>query len=75
MGMGRPFILSGITQPTSFYALNIERVGSNPQSEIRDSSHLRIYFFKVEVETLQRENAGDNNTPGRIAHPRGNAPR
>jgi hypothetical protein len=66
MGMGRPFILSGLTQPTSFYALNVERVFANPQSEFRDCAHLRIFYFKVEAGTVRTDNAGDGNTPGRI---------
>jgi len=67
MAMGRPLILSGIRQPTSFYALNVERVTVNPQSEITDSSHIRAYYFKVEAGTIQRPNAGDGNTPCRIS--------
>jgi hypothetical protein len=70
MGMGRQFILSGITQPASFYALNVERVFANPQSEIRDSAHVRIFYFKVEAGTVRSENAGDGNTPARIARSR-----
>jgi len=67
MAMGRPLVLKGIRQPTSFYALNVERVVTNPQSEIQDSSHIRVYYFKVEAGTIQRENAGDANTPCRIS--------
>jgi len=67
MAMGQPFILKGIRQPTSFYALNVERVTSNPQSQIQDCSHIRVYFFKVEAGTLNRPNAGDANTPCRIS--------
>jgi hypothetical protein len=68
MAMGRPWVLKGIRHPTSFYALNVERVLSNPQSEIKDCSHLRIYYFKVEAGTISRANAGDGNTPCRIAN-------
>jgi len=67
MAMGRPFILQGVRQPTAFYALNVERVTVNPQSEIKDCSHIRAYYFKVEAGTIQRPNAGDGNTPGRIS--------
>ena len=70
MAMGQPFILDEVRQPTSFYAMNIERVLSNPQSEIRDCSHIRVYYFKVEAGTLNRPNAGDGNTPCRIANSR-----
>jgi hypothetical protein len=66
MGMGRPFILSGLKQPTAFYSLNVERVFANPQSEFRDCEHLRIYYFKVEAGTVRSDNAGDGNTPGRL---------
>ena len=67
MAMGQPFILEGIRQPTSFYALNVERVTTNPQSHILNCSNIRVYFFKVEAGTLNRSNAGDNNTPCRIS--------
>ncbi len=67
MAMGRPLSLEGIRQPTAFYALNVERVTTNPQSEIRDCSHIRLYYFKVEAGTISRENAGDGNTPCRIS--------
>ncbi len=67
MAMGRPFVLSVIRQPASFYALNVERIVTNPQSEIRDCAHVRVYYFKVESGTIQRPNAGDANTPCRIS--------
>jgi hypothetical protein len=70
MGMGRQFVLSGVTQPTAFYALNVERVFANPQSEFKDCAHLRIYYFKVEAGTVRSDNAGDGNTPGRITRSR-----
>ncbi|NLY00626.1 MAG: hypothetical protein GXY83_31400 [Rhodopirellula sp.] len=67
MSMGRPLILSGIRQPTALYALNVERVTVNPQSEIKNCQGIRVYYFKVEAGTIQRPNAGDGNTPGRIS--------
>ncbi len=70
MAMGRPLLLTGIRQPTSFYALNVERIVTNPQSKIQDCSHVRVYYFKVESGTIQRENAGDENTPCRITRSR-----
>lgn len=70
MAMGRPFVLKGIRQPTSFYALNVERVKTNPQSEFQDCDHIRVYYFKVESGTIQRPNAGDANTPCRISDSR-----
>jgi hypothetical protein len=70
MAMGRPLILSGIRQPTALYALNVERVTVNPQSEIKDCERIRVYYFKVEAGTIQRPNAGDGNTPGRISDSR-----
>ena len=70
MAQGGPLVLKGIQQPLSFYALNVERKGTNPQSEITDCSHVRIYYFKVEAGTISRENAGDGNTPCRISNSR-----
>jgi len=67
MAMGRPFVMREIKQPTSFYAINVERVLSNPQSIIEDCSHIRVYYFKVEAGTIDRPNAGDGNTPCRIS--------
>ena len=66
MAMGRPLVWSGLRQPTAFYALNVERVTSNPQSEIKNCEHVRVYYYKVEAGTIQRANAGDGNTPCRI---------
>jgi hypothetical protein len=59
MAMGRPFVLEGIRQPTRFYSLNVERVTTNPQSTIRACENIRIYYFKNESGTIQRENGGD----------------
>ena len=70
MAMGRPFVLDGIRQPTRFYSLNVERVTTNPQSTIRDCEDIRVYYFKVESGTIQRDNAGDANTPCRIVDSR-----
>ena len=67
MAMGRQFVLKGTREPTSFYALNVERIVTNPQSELRDCEHVRVYYFKVESGTIQRPNAGDANTPCRIS--------
>jgi hypothetical protein len=69
--MGQQFVLEGIRQSTSFYALNVERVLTNPQAEIRNCSHVRIYYFKVEAGTIQPGNPlidRDANTPGRISN-------
>lgn len=43
------FRVRGTRRPIAFYALNVERVRNNPQSEIRDASNVRIYFLKVEA--------------------------
>jgi hypothetical protein len=67
MAQGGPLVVEGIKQPLAFYALNVERKGTNPQSEITSSAHVRIYYFKVEAGTISRENAGDGNTPCRIS--------
>jgi hypothetical protein len=66
MAMGRPYILRGVTQPTSCYALNVERVTSNSQSQFQDCPPLRIYYFKAEAGTIQRAHADDGTTPCRI---------
>ncbi len=58
--------MEGVRQPTSFYAWNVERKGTNPQSLIRNCANIRIYCFKVEAGTVNRPNAGDANTPCRI---------
>ncbi len=67
MARGGPLVLKGLTQRLSFYALNVERKATNPQSEITNCSQIRIYYFKVEAGTISRENAGDENTPCRIS--------
>jgi hypothetical protein len=70
MARGGPLVLKGVRQPLAFYALNVERKGTNPQSEITDCSHIRVYYFKVEAGTLSAANAGnagDGNTPCRIS--------
>jgi hypothetical protein len=66
--MSQQLIFDGLTQPTSFYALNVEHVRLNPQSEIRNSKHLRFYYFKVEAGTIPGPNAPDKNTPCRIVN-------
>jgi hypothetical protein len=59
MAMGRPLVLSDLRQPTAFQALNVERVTVNPQSEMKNCSHIRVYYLKVEAGTIQRPGAGD----------------
>ncbi len=63
-GSGR--ILEGIRQPMAFYAVNVEGVQHDPQSEIRNCSNLRIYYFKVEAGTLRSIN--NPCTPCRITN-------
>lgn len=70
MARGGQFVLKGLRRPTSFYALNVERKGTNPQSLFSDCQGLRVYYFKVEAGTLNRPNAGDANTPCRIENSR-----
>lgn len=67
MARGGPLVLKGLREPLSFYALNVERKGTNPQSEIADCAHVRVYYFKVEAGTINRPDAGDGNTPCRIS--------
>lgn len=45
----RGLAVEGTTQPCRFYALNVERVPRNPQSEISNARNVRIYFIKVEA--------------------------
>ncbi|MCC6355182.1 MAG: hypothetical protein IT577_14920 [Verrucomicrobiae bacterium] len=67
MARGGPLVLKGLREPLSFYALNVERKGTNPQSEIADCAHVRVYYFKVEAGTINRPDGGDGNTPCRIS--------
>ncbi|TWT79196.1 Pectate lyase superfamily protein [Planctomycetes bacterium CA13] len=66
MARGGPMIISGTAQPLSFYALNVERVGHDPQSTFDGCTHIRIYFFKVEAGTVNRAEHPDANTTCRI---------
>jgi len=63
---GQQVIFDGIKLPTSIYALDIEGKRVNPQSEIKNCSHIRIYYFKVEAATLGLSGTV-GNTPGRIS--------
>lgn len=67
MARGGPLLVKGLQQPLAFYALNVERKGTNPQSEIAKCAHVRVYYFKVEAGTISRPDAGDGNTPCRIS--------
>jgi hypothetical protein len=67
------FRVEGTREPIAFYALNVERVPVNPQSQIRDSSNIRIYYLKVEATPTGfgvgvAENTG--NTPLAIVNAR-----
>ncbi len=69
--MSQPFILEGITQPTTFYALNVERVHQDPQSEIRNCKNIRLFYLKVEAGTINssiEDDLQDANTPCRISN-------
>jgi hypothetical protein len=68
MVRGGPLVPKGLCEPLAFNALNVERKGTNPQSEIADCAHVRVYYFKVEAGTISRENGGDGNTPCRISN-------
>ena len=61
-------VLKETVQPLSLYALNVERVGQNPQSTFDGCQHVRVFFFKVEAGTVNRAGNPDANTPCRIAH-------
>jgi hypothetical protein len=68
VAMGQQFVIEDSRNPLSFYSLNVERVTQNPQSIIRNSKHLRVYYFKVEAGTRNsgETGGGDENTPARI---------
>jgi hypothetical protein len=68
MAMRRALSLRKVRQPASFYAINVERVLSNPQAEVSGCSHLRFYYFKVEAATALGVEGADANTPCRIAN-------
>jgi hypothetical protein len=48
-GIRQGFQVDGTRQPAAFYALNVERIRTNPQSEIRNARQVRIYYLKVEA--------------------------
>jgi hypothetical protein len=48
-GIHQGFRVEGTKEPIAFYALNVERIRTNPQSEIRNARNVRIYFLKVEA--------------------------
>jgi len=48
-GIGRGFRVDGTGERVAFYALNVERIRTNPQSEIRNARNVRIYYLKVEA--------------------------
>ncbi len=66
MARGGPMAFKATVKPLSFYALNVERVSSDPQSIFDGCKHIRIYFFKVEAGTVNRAEHPDANTPSRI---------
>jgi len=59
------FLVENIRNPLAFYSLNVERVTRNPQSLIRNSRGVRVYYFKVEAGTRNSGEigGGDENTP------------
>lgn len=48
-GIRQGFRVDGTRQPVALYALNVERIRTNPQSEIRNARQVRIYYLKVEA--------------------------
>lgn len=48
-GMRSGVRVAGTKLPVAFYALNVERIRINPQSEIRDARNVRIFYLKVEA--------------------------
>jgi hypothetical protein len=45
----RGYLVDGTTQPLSLYGVNVERILSPVQSEIRNSSNVSIYYLKSEA--------------------------
>lgn len=68
IAMGEQFLVENTYNPLAFYSLNVERVTRNPQSIIRNSKKVRIYYFKVEAGTRNMGDigGGDENIPGCI---------
>ncbi len=48
-GIGRGFRVEGTKERVAFYSLNVERISTNPQSEIRGAQNVRIFYLKVEA--------------------------
>lgn len=68
VAMGEQLLIENIKNPLRFYSLNVERVTHQPQSVIRNSKHIRVYYWKVEAGTknMGEPGGGDENTPGLI---------
>jgi len=45
----RGLLVNGTTEPLSFYGLNVERIQSPIQTEIRNASNVDIFFYKSEA--------------------------
>ncbi len=45
----RGLLVDGTSEPLNFYGLNVERVQSPIQAEIRNSSNVNIFFYKSEA--------------------------
>jgi hypothetical protein len=66
---GTQWVVEGITQPTAFYALNVERARVNPMSKFVNCSGVRIYYFKIEAGTITNHSYKEfiKNTPSMIS--------
>jgi len=45
----RFLLVENTTEPLSFYSLNVERVRTEPQTEIKNAANVDIYYFKAEA--------------------------
>ena len=53
----RMLLVDNTTEPLRIYGLNVERVGSDVQSEIRDASNVEIYYLKGESFVFNNGNS------------------
>lgn len=45
----RGFYIENTTEPLAFYSINVERVRTEPQAEIKNASNIDMYYFKAEA--------------------------
>ncbi len=45
----RALYVEGTTEPLTFYSLNVERVRTEPQAEIKNAENVTVHYFKAEA--------------------------